>query len=238
VTTPVLFQLPPVLGCLSLSPLCAKVQLALRLKSVPYEVKNTFFPGQVNPRKKLPYLVWGERGLEDSTAIVEVIDAEGKGPKLIPEDPSARAEAHLLEDWADESLYWHGVRLKFKSDAGWAVLEPELAATFPVWMRAVGPKVARRQTVAKLDAQGLSRRAPELADRELLRHFDALEARLQGRRWLAGDALTIADVGVAAMLFQFKEKLCPREAAELKQRQKLSALVAAVFAEAEARKAS
>ena len=39
----ILFQLPPMLGNLSLSPFCVKVQLALRLKSIPYQVKNTIF---------------------------------------------------------------------------------------------------------------------------------------------------------------------------------------------------
>jgi glutathione S-transferase len=105
-------------------------------------------------------------------------------------------------------------------------------------MRPLGPWVARKQTMDKLDAQGLSRRAPELAQRELLRHFDALEARLAGRRFLCGDALTTADVAVAAMLFQLNDRICPNEAAELAKRKRLSALVEEVFAQSEARHAS
>jgi glutathione S-transferase len=225
------------LGLLSFSPYCAKVQLALKLKSVPYETRNTLFAEKVNPRKKLPYLVWGERKLEDSTAIIEVVDAEGHGPKLIPEDAATRAEAHLLEDWADESLYWHGVRVKFAVDENWERIKPAFALGFPAMMRPVGPAVARKQTLDKLDAQGLTRRAPELAERELLRHLDSLETRLQGRRFLCGDALTIADVAVAAMLAQLNEQICPREAAELKKRPRLSALISTVFQEAETRAA-
>ena len=235
VPNPVLFQLPPALGLLSFSPYCAKVQLALKLKGIAYDVRNTLFAESVNPRKKLPYVVWGERRLEDSTAIVEVFDAEGKGPKLIPEDPATRAEAHLLEDWSDEALYWQGVRLKFLVEENWERVRPEFSLGFPAWMRPIGPMVARKQTVGKLDAQGLSRRAPELAQRELLRHLDALETRLQGRRFLCGEAITIADVSVAAMLAQLNDKICPDEAAELRKRAKLSAMVNDVFAEADAR---
>ena len=64
----ILYQLPPVFSLLSLSPLCAKVQLGLMLKKVPYQVENLLFANQVKPRGKLPYLVWGDRKLEDSTA--------------------------------------------------------------------------------------------------------------------------------------------------------------------------
>ena len=236
-SVPLLHQPPPIPGLLSFSPYCAKVQLALKLKGIRYEVHDTFFAERVNPRKKLPYLEWGGRKLEDSTAIVEVIDAEGTGPKLIPEDAATRAEAHLLEDWSDESLYWQSVRAKFAVDENWNRIRPHLALGFPAWMRLVAPAVARRKTLAKLDAQGITRRAPELAERELLRHFDALETRLTTRRFLCGEAMTIADVSVAAMLAQLRPELCPAQARALAERPKLSSLIHTVFAEAEARRA-
>ncbi|MBS1150434.1 MAG: Glutathione S-transferase domain protein [Myxococcaceae bacterium] len=227
-TTPVLYQLPPVFSLFSLSPFCAKVQLGLRLKQIPYEVKNTLFADKVNPRGKLPYLVWGDRKLEDSTAILEAIDAEGSGPKLIPSDPKLAAEADLLEDWADESLYWQGVYAKFAEEAQWKKLLPEFRAQFPAMLRPVGPLVARRQTLAKLAAQGLTRRAPALVRREFSRHLDSLEVRLDGRQWLVGDAISIADVAVTAMLWQLLPQYAPWHAAEVAARRRLTALIASV----------
>lgn len=225
---PILFQLPPVFSLLSLSPYCAKVQLALRLKQIPYEVRNLLFADRVNPRKKLPYLHWGDRHLEDSTAIVEALDAEGPGPKLIPTDPKLRADADLLEDWADESLYWHAVHAKFADDANWALLLPEFRKAFPAMLKPLGPTVARRQTLAKLDAQGLTRRDPALIRREFSRHLDSLDARLEGRTWLVGDALSIADVAVTAMLWQLLPEYAAWHAAEVAARPRLTALILAV----------
>lgn len=225
---PVLFQLPPVFGLLSLSPYCAKVQLALKLKKVPFEVKNLLFADRVNPRKKLPYVHWGDRHLEDSTAIVEVIDAEGEGPSLFPSDRRLRAEADLLEDWADESLYWHGVHAKFADDQNWALLLPEFKKHFPAMLKPLGPTVARRQTLAKLDGQGLSRRDPTLIKREFLRHLDSLDARLEGHAWLVGDALSIADVAVTAMLWQFLPEYTAWHANEVAMRKRLTTLIANV----------
>jgi glutathione S-transferase len=231
-TTPVLYQLPPVFSLLSLSPYCAKVQLGFRLKKLEYKVVNLLFADRINPRSKLPYVVWGDRKLEDSTAILEAIDREGDAPSLIPSDPKMRAEAHLLEDWADESLYWQGVYAKFCDEAHWKLLLPEFRSHFPALLRPVGPLVARRQTLAKLDAQGLSRRAPELVRAEFCRHLDSLEARLEGRRWLVGDSMSIADVAVTAMLWQLLPEYTPWHAAKLESRTRLTGLIASVRAAA------
>jgi glutathione S-transferase len=211
------------------------VQLALRLKGIAYDVHNLIFAERVNPRKKLPYVEWNGRKLEDSTAIVEVIDAEGSGAKLIPEDPAKRADAHLLEDWSDEALYWQCVRAKFAVDENWNRIRPHFALGFPALLRPLGPGVARKQMIEKLDAQGLTRRAPELAERELGRHFDALEQKLTAHRFLCGDTITIADLSVVGNLAQLSPEYCPAQAAELGKRTKLAALVKTVFAEAEAR---
>ena len=230
-TTPVLYQLPPMCGLVSLSPYCVKVQLAFAIKRVPFTVVNTLFP-KVNPRNKVPFVVWGDRKIEDSTAIVEAIDSAGEGPKLMPADPMQLAEADILEDWADESLYWHGVQAKFQDDENWTRLRGEFARWFPAVMRPLGPMVARRQTLAKLSAQGLSRRDPALVASELRRHLDSLETRLGERTWLVGDSVSVADLSVTAMLSQLHEKLAPAIAAEIARRPLLSALMKRVFAKA------
>jgi len=223
-----------VFSLLSLSPFCVKVQLGLKLKQIPYEMKNILLADRVNPRSKLPYLVWGDRKLEDSTAILEAIDAEGTGPQLIPTDPKLRAEADLLEDWADESLYWQGVYAKFEDEAHWKLLLSQFRAHFPVMLRPLGPLVARRQTRAKLNAQGLSRRDPSLVRREFSRHLDSLETRLDGRQWLVGDSISIADIAVTAMLWQLLPDYTPWHATEVAARKRLTALIAAVRTAAKA----
>jgi glutathione S-transferase len=231
VSDPVLYQLPPVCGLLSFSPYCVKVQLAFKLKKIPFTQVNTLFPRE-NPRNKVPYVIWGEKRLEDSTAIVAALDELGQGPKLVPVDPKLAADAHILEDWADESLYWQGVRIKFADPEVWKRIEPEFRQGFPAWMRPMGTVVAKRQTLAKLDSQGLSRRAPELADRELEQHLDALETKLTGREWLVGDSPTIADLAVTAMLSQLNEQVSPRHAALIAKRPALSSMMNKLHAQA------
>lgn len=219
--TTVLHQLPRYDFLPSLSPFCVKVQVALRLKGLAFTTKDTLFAKTVNAREKLPYLVLNGEGHEDSTNILRVLDARAPSPRLFTD----AEDVHLLEDWADESLYWYGVYAKFEDAEGWARLAPHFARMFPVALRLGGPTIGRRQTLAKLKAHGLTTRAPDLVKAEYQRHLDALEHRLAGRRFLTGDELTAADVAVASMLAQMHPRVAPWWAARLDERTRLRQLV-------------
>jgi glutathione S-transferase len=151
VPTVVLHQFGPTAGLPSFSPFCWKVQMALRARGVEHVIQNAIFAKRSNPRGKLPWLVWDGEGIEDSSAIVRAIDERaGPGPRLIPSDAKERAEAHILEDWADESLYFHGMYAKFADPDGWAHTKGPFAAMMPAAVRPLGPWVARRESLAKL----------------------------------------------------------------------------------------
>ena len=226
-----LHQYPPVGRMRSLSPYCWKVEMALVAKGVDYELLNTLNPKRANPLGKLPYLELDGQGYEDSTHIVRTIDAISEhGPRLIPGDPSLAAEVDILEDWADESLYWHGFRAKFVDDEGWSHLSAEMAKLLPVkGLGVIAKPFIRRDLMGKIGAQGLSRRLPERADEELDRHLDSLETRLSDRSYLVGDGLTIADLSVTAMIGQLTVGLTPAVAHRIAHRPKLSAFLARVF---------
>ncbi len=219
----VLHQFPPAGAMPSLSPYCWKVQMALALKGVAYEINNTLFPKKHNRNGKLPYLVWDGIGIEDSTAIVRAIDARaGEGPRLVPEDPAHAGEAHLLEDWADESLYWHAVYAKFEDDDGWSHISAALGVRFPAAARAAALMIARRDARKKLRAQGLSKRSNALVLEEFDRHLDALDRRLASARYLVGGAPTIADLAVGAMLGQLTVGMTPGYGERIAKRERLS----------------
>ncbi len=223
----VLHQFPPAGALPSLSPYCWKVQMALALKGVDYEIDNTLFPKKHNRNGKLPYLVWDGTGIEDSTAIVRAIDARASsGPRLVPDDATLAGEAHILEDWADESLYWHAVYAKFEDDDGWRHIGAALGKHFPAPARAAALLIARRDTRKKLRAQGLSKRSSTLVLEEFDRHLDALDRRLAGAQYLVGGAPTIADLAVGAMLGQLTVGLTPSYGARIAKRQRLTEYLA------------
>src|SRR5206468_4282039 len=96
---------------LSDSPFCLKARICLQLKAVPFR-RVTVTVGrlrelrQLNPRRKVPVLVHGGNVVCDSTRIAHYLDAHYPEPSIVPTDAEARAYATLLEEWADEALYF------------------------------------------------------------------------------------------------------------------------------------
>jgi glutathione S-transferase len=228
-----LHQYPPVGRMRSLSPYCWKVEMALAAKGIDYELLNTLNPKSANPRGKLPYLELDGQGYEDSTHIIRTVDTVSEhGPSLVPKDPKLAAEVDVFEDWADESLYWHGFRAKFVDDEGWSRLGAAMAELLPAkFLGVVVLPMIRRDLGKKIGAQGLTRRSPERMDEELDRHLDSLETRLSDRDYLVGDSLTIADLSVTAMVGQLTVGLTPPFARRIAERRRLSAFLARVFAQ-------
>lgn len=197
----VLHQFPPAPGVLSVSPFCCKVHMALRLRGLQYETRNTAFAARVNRFGQLPLLEWDGERINDSTEILRAIDRRTQAAQPF-HPPAAADEVHLLEDWADESLYWYGVYGKFSDDEGWAANVRVIRGMVPAPMRPVAPLVARRRMQGLLRAQGLLRRARAQVELEFDRHLDMLDHRLKGRRYLIGDAPTAADLSVVSILTQ------------------------------------
>jgi glutathione S-transferase len=157
------------------------------------------FAKMANKYGQLPLLDWDGEKLNDSTHILREIDRRVPSDHpLFPGDP----EVNLWEDWADESLYWFGAYAKFHDDEGWARIGPLIVAMLPLPIRPVAPMIVRRRQRALLRSQGLLRRDRRSVEAELDRHLDMIDKRLEGRRYLCGDAPTAADCSVASILAQ------------------------------------
>ncbi len=100
------------------SPYAQKIKIALREKSIPFQVElpaslgtgRTDDPfGIGNPRAEVPMLVDGETRIVDSTIILEYIEDRFPDPPLLPRTPAARAAARMTEDVCDtqyEAITW------------------------------------------------------------------------------------------------------------------------------------
>lgn len=205
--------------------------MALVAKGIDYEVLNTLNPKTANPLGKLPYLELDGQGYEDSTHIVRTIDAvSDHGPRLVPRDPALAAETDVWEDWADESLYWHGFRAKFVDEQGWSRMSAEMVKLLPAQALGIVAKpLIRHDLLKKIAQQGLTRRSPERVDEELDRHLDSLETRLSDRDYLVGSELSIADLAVTAMIGQLTVGLTPPFAEKIAKRNRLSAYLHRIF---------
>jgi len=189
-----------------ISPFCDKVRRALHWKRVPYEIvevplsKAFTSVRRVNPARKLPTLEHDGRFVADSTDILEHLERHFPDPPLLPKDPVLRAQCHVLEDWADESLYFYEMRLRFTLPHNARRFIPELTKHDPEWMRSVARFVVPPMMRGILSRQGVGRKPPAVVLRDVQRHVEAIEGWLGPRDWLLGDALSAADLAVFAQL--------------------------------------
>lgn len=186
-----------------LSPFCDKVRRVLNVKGVPYRVAEVTILDtlkgrlkKLSPAAKLPVIDVDDERIADSTDIVRFLEARFPEPALMPSDPREQALVHFFEDWADESLYFYEMHLRFTLPHNAARWVPEASKFDSAAIRGMA-KVALPKAMARTTAaQGIGRKPLEVIKRDLDRHFHMLNVWLKDCDWLVGDALTLADIAV------------------------------------------
>lgn len=187
------------------SPFSEKVRRALAYKGLAYdlhEVDRAAIPAgryaDISPTGKFPVLDHDGRIIVDSTDIVRYLDEIDPDKPLLPASRRDAALAHVIEDWADESLYFYEMTARLAWEHN---LEPALDG-FAAGMPGVPREMLRAgilKGVGELTrAQGIGRKTQAQVTLEIQHHYDALEALLDGQDWLAGAALSVADLAVFA----------------------------------------
>lgn len=161
-----------------LSPFCRKVRLTLAEKRLDVElVEERYWDPSPdflrrNPAGKVPVLRWDNRVLSESQAICEYLEETVPTPQLMPRDPDQRYETRRLCAWFDD---------KFHAD--------------------VTSKLLYERVNKKVMGQGYpDSRNVKSGATQIKYHLDYMALLLDQRRWLAGDAMTLADFTAAAHL--------------------------------------
>jgi glutathione S-transferase len=188
------------------SPFCLKARICLQVKGIPFRRVTLTLSRRrelkrLSPLAKVPVLIDGTDVIADSSLIVRYLERLHPEPRLIPSDPTARAYALLIEEWADEALYFVVGAFKW--------LNPEnRAAALANTMSELGGGLLR-PVVGYLVARNIRRRysawgytaaaLPEFEER-MRDNLSHLATLLSGKRYLLGGAPTVADVAVFAQL--------------------------------------
>lgn len=165
-----LFHLP-------ISPFCRKVRLALAEKKIevelveerPWDRRIDFL--RLNPAAMVPVYVTSEgHVIQDSNAICEYLEETGPEPRLLPSDPVDRAEARRLVAWFDDKFH-HEVTVNLVYERVYKHLRKD---GYP------------DSAFVKAGA------------RNVKHHLEYVAWLIDGRKWLAGDHLSLADFAAAA----------------------------------------
>ena len=187
-----------------LSPYNEKLQRMLNFKCIAFDEKYWLLGDRkhvraLNPVGKLPALEHNGNIVADSTDAAHYIEAQFPHPALIPQAPTLRGQVHVLEDWADESLYFYEMHLRFTTPGNKERNIPRMVEHESGFLRWLLPKVVPGG-IAKITAnQGIGRKSSEQLLIDVRRHVQAVDDLLTGSDWLVGDQITLADLAVFAM---------------------------------------
>lgn len=140
-----------------------------------------------SPLGKMPALVDGDYALADSSAIIHYLEAKCGASDLLPSEAKARGKTIWYEEWADTGLFVPAATIFFN--------------------RFIAPSFFGRP--------GDLAAADKAEEQDLPRFLDYLEGELaDGREWLVGDKLTLADIAVAMPFLSLRHSGSYKQAAD------------------------
>jgi glutathione S-transferase len=162
-----------------LSPFCRKVRIVLLEKKIEFQmrVENVWERRPeflaLNPAGEVPVLVEPDgTALSDGAAICEFLDEIHPDPPLIGRSTPERAEVRRLAAWFDR---------KFDHEVTRNLVDEKIMKRF---LRLGEP----------------NSQAIRAGHANLRHHLDYVAFLVERRKWLAGDALSLADIAAAAHL--------------------------------------
>ena len=161
-----------------LSPFCRKVRLSLAEKKIEVELVDEKYWEQDadflrrNPAGKVPILKIDGKTMAESAAICEYLEEAYPEPPLMPKSTDNRYEVRRLVAWFDDKFHHE-----------------------------VTTNLLYERVNRKLTGNGYpDSKNVKLGAKKIKYHLDYMAWLLDHRRWLAGDAMTLADFAAAAHL--------------------------------------
>lgn len=194
-----------------LSQYSEKVRLCLDYKGLEYrKIEVTPGIGQVElfrltGQRQVPVLKDGYKYIVDSSEIAKYLDSKYPDRPLVPTNPKKRAQALLLEDWADESIGIRGRKALFAAISQDQNFRKSL---LPVSTPDIFKNLVQGVPSDFLNMLGLgvgfSPDVINAAIASLKQDLEILTELLSDRPYLLGDEPTIADLAVAGLSILLK----------------------------------
>lgn len=179
------------------SPFCIKVELALRIAKLPYEIVEVDAPR--GPKGKAPWIVDGAVTLGDSSLILDYLRTQYGFDPDAGLTPAQRAVSRAFLAMLDERSYWTGVYSRWIDPAQFPRTRAALFRTLPVPLQTVVGGLARARIRLQMWGHGMGRHSPAEIYDFGCRDIDALADFLGDGQYMHGDAgPTLLDIGVYA----------------------------------------
>ena len=153
---------------------------------------------KLNPNAVVPTLVHDGRPVIESTVINEYLDEVFPAVPLRPADPHARARMRVWVKYEDDLIY-PAIRIPSFNLMLRSILRQRTDAEIDRMMT-THPDPKRAENYKKTARAPVDQTAVAEATQKLAMALDRLEAALADGPWLAGAALSLADIALAPMM--------------------------------------
>ena len=195
-----------------LSPYSVKVRSYFRYKGIPHAwiVRNAGSAAEYQRYARLPLIpavaTPEGKAMQDSTPILEALEARFPEPSIHPGEPVAAFVSALLEEHGDEwgNKWMFHYRWTYEPDqisCAERIAREQLPEGGEDQVRSLAAAI-RTRMLPRLGFVGSSEQTRPLIERSFVRTLERLEAHLASREYLFGGRPAFADFGVAPQLYE------------------------------------
>ena len=144
---------------------------------------------------KVPVALFDGEAVYDSTLILRRFDEIHSEKPLVSSDPTVASQQRILEDWADESLYWNMMAFRWHDKNEHRTIAQN-ARFVPAPVRLFAKPMLRRLVGRQTRAQGMGRLPYDMLVGELGKRLDDLVVLLTQHPFFCSDKPSIADFAI------------------------------------------
>ncbi|WP_334119956.1 glutathione S-transferase family protein [Limnobacter sp.] len=197
---------------LDLSYFTGKLEGYLRGKQIPYELIEMDTGdfkrcGKATGVAQMPQVEWQNgQWLSDTTLIIEFLEQLKPETSVMPQNPTLRFVAQLLEDFGDEWLWRPALYYRWAHTQDARLMSHRLAegmmrdVPLPFFMRRWA--ILNRQRFHFLWLDGVRKSTAKRVEAHYLETLDALEAVLKKQPFILGQRPTLADYGLYGGMYR------------------------------------
>lgn len=146
-------------------------------------------------QKKVPIAIFDGEVVLDSTRILQRFDQMSADRRLISPVPALALQQRFLEDWADETLYWFMMAIRWSPSNEHRAVKQN-SAFVPAVVRPFAGPILRKLVGGQAKAQGMGRLSEAELFEEFGKRLDDLVELLGDKPFFTSDTPSIVDFAV------------------------------------------